>query len=371
VWAFCLQEIYYANMNIEKTDLHRFDLRYQHTRVVRERVLYKLMRSIKHYGQQSPVIAVTENDGLVLIDGYLRFQALHLLGEDTIMVQIASHSVQQGLLNYLSQQQCGVCQPIEQAWIINSLINEGMTQMAVALRMGRDKSWVSRRLSLVTELPEDIQQAIRSGAVSAWVAERVFKPLAHANAAHAKTLLNALKKQPMSSRELSTWFDHYNNANQGQRAKMVQEPDLLLRVLHAEKENDQSITLQAGSDDRWLHDIKITKSLIKRLMKPLPQLFNTQPMHKAVLLEDQFAALDQAYTQLKTQFQEVDNAYRRDPEHHFAATCETNTDQADHAAPENISQHSAPSDSQPKTCETQTKEVAARCIEAARALLAQ
>ena len=47
-------------MNIEKTDLHRFDLRYQHTRVVRERVLYKLMRSIKHY---PPVSAISSHCG--------------------------------------------------------------------------------------------------------------------------------------------------------------------------------------------------------------------------------------------------------------------------------------------------------------------
>jgi len=356
-------------MNIENTDLHRFDLRYQHTRVVRQRILCKLMYSIKQYGQQSPVIATEEKDGYVLIDGYLRFQALHLLSQDTIAVQISPDSAQQELLTYLSQQQCGSCQPIEQAWVINALIDEGITQSAIALRMGRDKSWVSRRLSLVNELPDNIQQAIRSGEISTWVAGRVFKPLARANAAHAKALLNALKKQPMSSRELAVWFDHYKNANQGQRAKMVDQPDLLLRVLRCKHDNEVCIALQSGIEDRWIQNIQTTKTLIKQLAKPLPQLFSTQSIQTISLLEQNFAALDQSYDQLKMQFQGVKNAYQRDSEYHSRAACKANTDQADHAPTENIPQRSAPSDSPSKTRKAQTKKVAEHCLKAARALL--
>jgi len=272
-------------------------------------------------------------------------------------------------LTYLSQQQCGSCRPIEQAWVISTLIDEGMTQAAIALRMGRDKSWISRRLSLVSELPDDIQQAIRSDEVSTWVAGRVFKPLARANAAHAKTLLNTLKKQPMSSRELTVWFDHYKNANQGQRTKMVEQPDLLLRVLRCKQDDKACIDLQSGLEGRWIHNVKTTKALIKQLMKPLPQMFSTQSVQTISLLEQNFTALDESYAQLKTQFQEVKNAHQRDSEHHSRAAFKANTDQADHAPPESIPQHSAPSDSPSKTRKAQTKEVGERYLKAARALL--
>jgi len=43
-----------------------------------------LIASIAEVGQQVPVIAIAEGERLVLIDGYLRVEALHRLGRDTV-----------------------------------------------------------------------------------------------------------------------------------------------------------------------------------------------------------------------------------------------------------------------------------------------
>ena len=82
-------------MNINHIDLHQFDLRYQHTRVVQRGALNKLVQSIRQYGQQSPVIATEEKNGLVLIDGNLRYSAVRQLNQNTIQVQVLGDSTQQ------------------------------------------------------------------------------------------------------------------------------------------------------------------------------------------------------------------------------------------------------------------------------------
>jgi len=357
-------------MNIHNTDLHQFDLRYQHTRVVQRGALNKLVQSISQYGQQLPVIATKEKNGLVLIDGYLRFSAMRQLNKDTINVQVLTDSAQQALIHYLGQLQNNLHQPIEQAWMIVALIEEGMPQAKIAPQLGRDKSWVSRRLSLVTDLPDEIQQAIRQGEISSWVANRIFKPLARANAQHAKTLLNVLKKHPMSSRELARWFSQYQTANQGQRTLLVEQPALLLRALKTKDETHQHEVLQSGPEGDWLHDLQVTQSLIKRLMKPLHRLLAGQSTQQIDVLSQHFTALDQQYHVFQQQFQEVINAYRRDPPDDSTTPREGNLDTRNQPTTQTITQHRTSSDSSTAEEKVHSRKVAAYHIEASRTLLA-
>jgi len=51
---------------------------------------------------------------------------------------------------------------------------------------------VSRRLALLAQLSEPLQEAVRQGVLSSWAASRVLVPLARANAAEADILLGVL-----------------------------------------------------------------------------------------------------------------------------------------------------------------------------------
>jgi hypothetical protein len=56
---------------------------------------------------------------------------------------------------------------MEEALVVQSLHREdGLTQMEIAILIGRDKSWVSRRISLIERLSEDVQEDIRLGLIS-------------------------------------------------------------------------------------------------------------------------------------------------------------------------------------------------------------
>ena len=58
---------------------------------------------------------------------------------------------------------------MEQAFLIKDLLGRfGWSVKQVAHRLGRDASWVSHRLALVNDLPDDVLEAVRQGHFSIW-----------------------------------------------------------------------------------------------------------------------------------------------------------------------------------------------------------
>ncbi len=104
----------------------------------------------------------------------------------------------------------------EQAAIINELrLTHRMSRGQIAVILGKNKSWVSRRLLLLETLDDKMIELIREGKISSWSAQRVLVPMARANAGHAELLFQALKKENISMRRLWLLFDHYNGSSYG------------------------------------------------------------------------------------------------------------------------------------------------------------
>ena len=119
----------------------------------------------------------------------------------------------EALLGVLARAQERPFASIEEALLLRELVQGlGLSQHDVARRCGRDVSWVSRRLQLLSGLPDAALAAVRGGRLSSWAANRVVVPLARANAEHAERLLAALAGAPLTTRELRCWFEHYQQA---------------------------------------------------------------------------------------------------------------------------------------------------------------
>ena len=201
----------------------------------------------------SPVVAVAEQaDRWVLIDGYLRIEALRRLSQDTARVELWDCPLAQALLWALVRIQGRTWEAIEEGAVIRELITRfELSQREVARQTGRDVSWVNRRLSLVQELPETLFVAICRGELSTWAATRVLAPLARANPDHAQTLLASLQCEPLSTRELHTWYQHYQKANRLKRERMLAQPRLFCQALQAQT-RDQAAKRAARGTARGL-----------------------------------------------------------------------------------------------------------------------
>jgi ParB-like chromosome segregation protein Spo0J len=71
---------------------------------------------------------------------------------------------------------------LEQSWLLAELHERfGFSREELARRFGHSVSWVSRRLALVHELPEVIQEQVRRGEMGAHGAAKYLVPLGRAN----------------------------------------------------------------------------------------------------------------------------------------------------------------------------------------------
>ncbi len=142
-----------------------------------------MARSIESNGQQVPAIVVQfeEEDRWILIDGYIRLEAIRRLGEDLIWVDVWDCSEKESLMAFLADCQSRDWEAIEEAGVIQELCNRfDLSLGQIAKRIGRDISWVSRRLALIKELPEKLLESVRQGHISTWAASRILAPLARA-----------------------------------------------------------------------------------------------------------------------------------------------------------------------------------------------
>jgi ParB/RepB/Spo0J family partition protein len=254
-------------------DLHRLERPYAQTRLERPEQVRRLMHSLEANGQQVPLVVLAQGERFVLLDGYQRYAALTRLGRDTARVEMWSGELAAALVQLLARHQGRAFEPIEQAWLVAAALAEGLTQRAVASALGKDPSWVSRRLALLGQLSEPLQEAVRQGVVSTWAASRVLVPLARANAGEADTLLGALREAPLSTRELATWYRHYTGANSTARARMLARPRLFIQALQAPAQDGHAATPEA----RWLAELAQVRRQLQRLARRLGGLLEPSP----------------------------------------------------------------------------------------------
>ena len=123
--------------------------------------------SLRRYGQLSPLLCYRSGAGsLEVLDGFRRLRAAQQYGwPRRLRVQVLAVD-ERGALAALVSLHRGTAglSELEQALVVRALVREqSMTQAAAAQLLGRDQSWVSRRLLLIESLCEDVQQDVRLG----------------------------------------------------------------------------------------------------------------------------------------------------------------------------------------------------------------
>jgi len=163
--------------------------------------LRRLRVSIEREGIRHPVLVSTavEPERAVLLDGFKRVR----VAEELELASIWAHGValdaaqSKAAILHANQAQRGLSD-IEEAWIVRSLVREhGMTQVAAGELLGRDKSWVCRRLKLAEALETTLQDDLRLGLLSASAARELAR-LPRGNQLRAAT---AVRDHQLTSRQ--------------------------------------------------------------------------------------------------------------------------------------------------------------------------
>ena len=216
-------------MELELSQIHR---KYTDLRVMSSFGLGKLVASLSEFGQQNPVLVVTsaQGGGHVLIDGYRRVAALERLSRDTVFaLQLGVDEVEALVL----RQQVGNEQrrsALEDGWLLRELQDgHGKSQRELALRLGKSVSWVSRRLGLVRELPDDVQQLVRRGWLPAQAAMKFLLPLSRDKNGACTRLAAALKGSRWTEREIGQIYETWRKSDSVVRLRVETEPRLFCR----------------------------------------------------------------------------------------------------------------------------------------------
>lgn len=248
-------------------DFHLLDLRYSHTRIKKDKALVRMQNSIHTYGQIVPALAIPAAGKFILIDGYLRLRALKACGHDCIKVQLMDEEPD-SLFNLLAKTDDRQLETVEQAALIQELHNRFSYSFAeIARRLGKDKSWVKRRLDLLESLPEEVLEAVMNGTVSSWAASRILVPLSRANEQDCIDLTQKIIADPLSTRELVSLYDHYKKSNRTVRNRIVANPSLFAGTIKQQEEQKLGKQINEGPEGRWLKDIGIVCHILKRLKK--------------------------------------------------------------------------------------------------------
>lgn len=166
-------------------EFHQLDLRHEGLRVRRPERERRLLSSLADRGQQVAIVVIRlpeDSNRFLVIDGYKRIRALQRLGHDTVHATVWDMDETEALILDRSLRTAEGETALEQGWLLAELHRSfGLSLEDLARRFDRSVSWVSRRLALVRELPESVQQLVRLGKIGAHSAMKYLTPIARAN----------------------------------------------------------------------------------------------------------------------------------------------------------------------------------------------
>lgn len=222
-------------------ELHQIDLRYRDLRIRDAARQSRLAAELAKDGQSAPVLVVpgAEAGRYVLIDGYGRFEALRSLSRDTIGAVVLDVAEAEALVLRHRLAAAPRRTALEEGWFVAALMEvHGWRPLAIALALGKTPSWVSRRLALVTVLPDAVQDAVRKGEICAHGAEKYLVPLARANAAGCTRLVAGLAGTRPTVRQLGRLYAAWRGAEEAVRARILENPTLYLKAEEATRGPD-------------------------------------------------------------------------------------------------------------------------------------
>ncbi len=223
-------------------EFQQLDLRYEGLRVRRPDRERRLLASIAERGQQVPIVVIVladEPNRFLVIDGYKRIRVLQRLGRDTVRATVWDMNETEALVLDRSLRTAEGETALEQGWLLSELHRSlGLSLDDLARRFDRSPSWVSRRLALVRELPESVQQHVRNGKIGPWAAMKYLVPIARANRLSCERLAEAIARHQFNTGEVGQIYEAWRNGASYVQNSIIDDPKLFLRARREVEEED-------------------------------------------------------------------------------------------------------------------------------------
>jgi ParB family transcriptional regulator, chromosome partitioning protein len=223
-----------------------------------------VLSSVSEIGQQTPVVVLREGGRAVLLDGYKRVRALERLGRDTAFAVEWALPEPEALLLERLMRSGETDSALEQGWLLRELSERfGLTATELAKRFDKSESWVSRRLALVRELPESIQERVRAGQLQAHSAMKYLVPLARVCREEAERVAEALGARQLSSRDVGALCFAWRSGTDETRELILRSPEVVLRA----QEEARRPAPVVRADERLLSELSAIAAISRRVTR--------------------------------------------------------------------------------------------------------
>jgi len=208
-----------VNTTIEEIPLSKFDLSLSGIRIMNQFRIHQVEKLMRLYGQLQPVVAREYEGNYQIIDGFKRFYAAEDLMMETLQCRILKIDLSQAkvlLLSYNRPHRS--MEAWEEAVVLKDLLEtHNLDQQRLAKLTGYSRSWVSRRLSLIGKIDEDISSEIMMGVLTGSHARALIK-LPRGNQCE---VARAITTYGLTSRQSNTLVDAFLEAKDENRQRYV------------------------------------------------------------------------------------------------------------------------------------------------------
>jgi len=162
---------------IEEIPLEEFDLSLAGMRIMNPDWVSRVQDSMWLHGQLQPVIAREHEGRYQIIDGFKRYYISMDLMIKTLQCQVLDIDLQQAKLLILSYNRPHQTMEVwEEAMVLEDLLKtHNLSQRSLSTLTGYSRSWVSRRLSLIGKIDEEVASEIRMGTITSSQARALIK----------------------------------------------------------------------------------------------------------------------------------------------------------------------------------------------------
>lgn len=214
-------------IRIEAIPIEEFDMSLSSMRLMNLDHVAGLEKSMKVHGQLQPVIARIHEGGIQLIDGFKRLYAAETLLMDSLECRLFEVDEAQAKIMLMSYNWTNQSMEVwEEAMVLKSLLEgDDLEQRQLAKLTGRSPSWVSRRLSLISKVDEEVAAEIRMGAITSRHARALMR-LPRGNQVAVARVISNFHLSSRSSEGLVTAFLEAEDAD-AQR-QVLAHPEFIL-----------------------------------------------------------------------------------------------------------------------------------------------
>ncbi len=237
------------NTRIEEISIDKFDLSLSGMRIMNMTRILQVEKSMRLHGQLQPVVVRVHEGGYQLIDGFKRFYAAEDLLMEALQCLVLEIDLTQAkvlLLSYNRLHQS--MEAWEEAMVLQDLQKtHSLDQRSLSHLTGYSRSWVSRRLSLIGKMDEDVSSEIMMGTLTSSHARALTK-LPRGNQGE---IARVITTHGLTSRQSDILAEAFLRAkNEDERRYVLSHPDQILRKDQEDQEEEPyDVRLSAYGND--------------------------------------------------------------------------------------------------------------------------